>query len=430
MTKYLVLLPEALVVAGAVVVLLLARFGPSRYRRWRRALPAVAALILLAALAVELRVGADVGSYFGGELLVDRFGLFVKAAVLLAAAVGIAVADWGAEDSMSIGLAMPMLPVFGVMVVASGGDFLSVWAGLELAGAAGVVMLATRRPDSALRLLLLGAAASALMLIGLAYVYATAGSADLSRFPRSASARRRARPGRAEPDEHRTRGRARCRRGGGGGGQGQRRGRRGLSCVLALRGDRRRGGDGGRRGGGSCGPLASHAHSLPGRGPDRLGHRGPRHTVPRRNRRDDLPARRPGGRRHRRPSRRRGRGHLGAGGLRPGYAASRTRRGPPPRHALARRRPANGGILRRVHDRRSAGADRPPRAAGGGLAGIASEPGRGNRDRSRPLPAEPAERRPARTGRPAGLDPPLGVRGDRAVRRDRRLRPVGQPDLE
>src|SRR5207249_3816609 len=103
-------------------------FGPARYRRWRSALPAVAALILLAALAVELRVGADVGSYFGGALLVDRFGLFVKAAVLLATAVGIAVADWGAEDSISIGLAMPMLAAFGVMVVASGGDFLSVWA--------------------------------------------------------------------------------------------------------------------------------------------------------------------------------------------------------------------------------------------------------------------------------------------------------------
>src|SRR5207249_12173550 len=118
-----------------------------------------------------------------GGRLADRLGLFVKAAVLFAAAVGIAVADWGAEDSMSIGLAMPMLALFGVMVVASGGDFLSVWAGLELAGGAGVVMLATRRPDSALRLLLLGAAASALMLIGLAYVYATAGSADLRRVP-------------------------------------------------------------------------------------------------------------------------------------------------------------------------------------------------------------------------------------------------------
>ena len=179
MTKYLLLLPEALVVAGAIAMLLLARSGTSRYRRWRTSLPALAVLILLVALAIELRVGADIRTYFGGALLVDRFALFVKAAVLLAAAVGIAVADWGAEDSMSIGLAMPMLAAFGVMVVASGGDFLSVWAGLELAGAAGVVMLATRRPDSALRLLLLGTAASALMLVGLAFVYATAGTADL-----------------------------------------------------------------------------------------------------------------------------------------------------------------------------------------------------------------------------------------------------------
>src|SRR2546430_4017522 len=65
------------------------------------------------------------------------------------------------------------------LVVASGGGFRSVWAGRERAGWAGVVRSAARRPDSALRLLLLGAAASALMLIGLAYVYATAGSADL-----------------------------------------------------------------------------------------------------------------------------------------------------------------------------------------------------------------------------------------------------------
>ncbi|HKC83196.1 MAG TPA: hypothetical protein VKD46_04285, partial [bacterium] len=128
MTKYVLLLPEALVVAGAVLMLLLARFGPSRYRRWRASLPAFAVLMLLVALAVELRVGTDVTNYFGGALLVDRFGLFVKAAVLLATAVGIAVADWGAEDSMSVGLAMPMLAAFGVMVVASGGDFLSVWA--------------------------------------------------------------------------------------------------------------------------------------------------------------------------------------------------------------------------------------------------------------------------------------------------------------
>jgi NADH-quinone oxidoreductase subunit N len=179
MTKYTLLVPEALVVAGAVAVLLLARFSPSRYRRWRSSLPAAAVILLLGALAVELRVGADVNTYFGGALVTDRFGLFVKAAVLLATAAGIAVADWGAEDSMSVSLAMPLLAAFGVMVVASSGDVVGVWAGLELAGGAAVVMLAIRRPEAGLRLLLLGAAASALMLIGLGYVYAIAGTAEL-----------------------------------------------------------------------------------------------------------------------------------------------------------------------------------------------------------------------------------------------------------
>jgi NADH-quinone oxidoreductase subunit N len=40
-------------------------------------------------------------------------------------------------------------------------------------------MLAIRRPDQAMRLLIAGGAAGALLLLGLAYVYATAGTADL-----------------------------------------------------------------------------------------------------------------------------------------------------------------------------------------------------------------------------------------------------------
>jgi NADH-quinone oxidoreductase subunit N len=74
---------------------------------------------------------------------------------------------------------MTMFALFGLMVTASAGDIVGVWAGLELAGAAGVGMVAVRRPDLGLRLLLLGAVASAMTLVGLAYVYATAGTADL-----------------------------------------------------------------------------------------------------------------------------------------------------------------------------------------------------------------------------------------------------------
>ena len=177
--KYVVLLPEALVVLAAVFVLLAGRLG------WlsqgaRRSLPAGVALVALVALGIELWAGATLATYFEGGLVQDRFALFAKAAVLLTAAIAFAVVDWTAEDSLTIGLAMPLLATFGVMVAASAGDLVALWAGLEVAAAAGVVMVALRRPDLALRLLVTGGVASALLLIGLAFLYASAGTSSLT----------------------------------------------------------------------------------------------------------------------------------------------------------------------------------------------------------------------------------------------------------
>ena len=177
--KNLVLVPEALVAAAAVVLLLGGRLGWFRPRT-RRYLPAAAAAVALIALGVELWAGATLSTYFGGGLVQDRFALFAKAAVLLAAAIVLAVADWTAEDSLSIGLAMPLLAAFGVMVAASAGDLVALWAGLELTAASGVVLVSLRRPDLALRLLISGGVASSLLLIGLAFLYATAGTSDLT----------------------------------------------------------------------------------------------------------------------------------------------------------------------------------------------------------------------------------------------------------
>ena len=170
-----VLVPEALLVAGALVILL--GGGPRRRLRWW--LPSAVAGLVVVALLVELWSGSTLASFFGGALVQDRFALFAKAAVLLAAALAIAVTDWSDEDSPVIGMAMILLAAFGVMIVASAADFIGLWAGLELAALAGVVLVSMRRTDLALRLLVAGGVASALVLIGLAYVYATAGSADL-----------------------------------------------------------------------------------------------------------------------------------------------------------------------------------------------------------------------------------------------------------
>jgi NADH-quinone oxidoreductase subunit N len=177
--KYLVLVPEALVALTAVLVLLAGRFGWMA-QSMRRRLPAAVAAVVLIALLIELVQGATLATYFGGGLIQDRFALFAKAAVLLTATIAFAVVDWTAEDSLSIGLAMPLLATLGVMVAASAGDMIALWAGLELAATAGVVLVALRRPDLGLRLLLTGAVASGFLLTGLAFVYASSGTIELA----------------------------------------------------------------------------------------------------------------------------------------------------------------------------------------------------------------------------------------------------------
>jgi NADH-quinone oxidoreductase subunit N len=177
--KYFVLVPEALVAAAAVLLLLAGRFEWIRPSA-RRYLPAGIAAVTLVALLVELWAGGTLGTYFGGGLIQDRFALFAKAAVLLTTTIAFAVVDWTAEDSLSIGLAMPLLAALGVMVAASAGDLVALWAGLELAATAGVVLVALRRPDLGLRLLLTGGVASGMLLTGLAFVYASAGTTELA----------------------------------------------------------------------------------------------------------------------------------------------------------------------------------------------------------------------------------------------------------
>jgi NADH-quinone oxidoreductase subunit N len=177
--RYFDAIPEALVVAAAVGILVAGRLDWFS-RNVRQYLPPAVVVVLVVSLGVELWAGATSGVYLGGALLQDRFALFTKATTLVTAAIVIAVTDWGSEDSAYLGLAMPLIAAFGIMVAASAGDLLGLWAGLEVAAAAGAVLVALRRPDLALRLLVAGGIASALLLVGLVFLYATTGTADLS----------------------------------------------------------------------------------------------------------------------------------------------------------------------------------------------------------------------------------------------------------
>ncbi|HET9782668.1 MAG TPA: proton-conducting transporter membrane subunit, partial [Candidatus Dormibacteraeota bacterium] len=177
--KYWLLVPEALIVGFAVLVVVAGRFAWLP-RPWRAFVPHAAVVVVLVALGIELWAGATAGAYFGGALVQDRFALFVKAVALVTAGIVIACSDWVSEDSAYLAVAMPLLAAFGVMVAASAADLVGLWAGLELVGVSGVVLVALRRPDLGLRLLVVGGIGSVLLLVGLVFIYATTGNADLS----------------------------------------------------------------------------------------------------------------------------------------------------------------------------------------------------------------------------------------------------------
>ena len=167
------LFPEAVVLATALALPLVRRLLPER-----RELSWLAPLAALAALLLELWLGAQVGSLFSGGWLQDRFSLFAKAALLLGLLVFV-VLDRELEARSDLD-AFAFLAVFGGMVAASAPSLVGLWAGLELAALAGVAAggLSSRRAGS--ELLFISATAGGLLALGFAFLYAVAGTTSLA----------------------------------------------------------------------------------------------------------------------------------------------------------------------------------------------------------------------------------------------------------
>jgi NADH-quinone oxidoreductase subunit N len=168
------LLPEALLVAMALVCLLERRVAVLR-AAW---LPLAAAVVVLAALAVELVEGGQLTTLLNGGFGQDRFALFAKAALLLTTLVMVLAADWRELGTTVLGLTL--LAAFGGMVAASATDLVGVWAGLQLAVLATVGALGVRDPAAGRRLLPVLGAVGALAALGMALVAAGAGTIVLS----------------------------------------------------------------------------------------------------------------------------------------------------------------------------------------------------------------------------------------------------------
>jgi NADH-quinone oxidoreductase subunit N len=192
---FLALLPETLLLAGALLALgldLTVFRRRSAGQRLRLALAVAALAVVAAGLAACL--GAR-GPVFGGVLVLDRFAVATRVAVLVLTLLALGVA-WGASvpGQPAEYVAVVLFAATGLILMAAAQQLLLAFLSLELASLSLYVLAGfdRKRPESAeaaLKYFLFGAMAAAFLLFGFSLVYGVTGSIELPRIAEEISLR-------------------------------------------------------------------------------------------------------------------------------------------------------------------------------------------------------------------------------------------------
>lgn len=181
---YQPLLPYAILTALAVVVVLLDTLPAVRRSAWLGWLTALGAL---AALALDA-LGPE-SAPWQGMLRFDGYARAFNAVFLLTLAV-VAVGSTAEERKMGFAgeyYALLILSALGLMLMGSAGGLLALYLGLELSTIClfTLVGFAKREPrsaEAALKLLVIGAVASAVVLYGISILYCVLGSTQFDQM--------------------------------------------------------------------------------------------------------------------------------------------------------------------------------------------------------------------------------------------------------
>ncbi|MGI8611130.1 MAG: NADH-quinone oxidoreductase subunit NuoN [Sphingomicrobium sp.] len=181
MNNLMPILPELILTAGAIVLMMVAAFAG----RSGSGLTSWASVALLLAATVAL-IGApsNAGPLFGGLIVADAFGSFGKAIIFLSSAVAIIAAHgWferGTEHSPEYSVLILFSAVGGAVMV-SATNLITLYMGLELLSLASYVLASYRRGDersaeAGLKYFVLGALASGILLYGISLLYGFTGT--------------------------------------------------------------------------------------------------------------------------------------------------------------------------------------------------------------------------------------------------------------
>ncbi len=177
-----------LVLVGTMVVVLVADLLLPEREAWRTS--TIAALGLLAALVPVATLAYDGHdrSLFGGAYVVDNYALALKAFFIIATYITVLLSvDYIGEGDYYKGEYYFLLiaSVFGLSVMASARDLITLFVALETISIPTFVLAAFRKHDrksneAGVKYYLIGVLSSALMLYGMSLIYGVTGTTRLS----------------------------------------------------------------------------------------------------------------------------------------------------------------------------------------------------------------------------------------------------------
>ena len=183
-----IILPELIVALTGVIVMLYDSFFPRH--RLVTGIMSLVGLAVSAAVLSTMWAGGDFNgaTNWNGMIAHDNLRLGFSFVFLLVTALTVLVSTvWVERENVPAGEynALLMFATFGMMLMASGNDFVIIFLGLETVSIATYVMAGLRRGDlksneSAMKYFILGSFASAFLLYGMALVYGATGSTNIT----------------------------------------------------------------------------------------------------------------------------------------------------------------------------------------------------------------------------------------------------------
>jgi len=173
--------PEIVLVCAAMALLIV---GVLRGEASARLVSWLSVAVLIATLVIAGLLGGERQIGFYGMFINDAFAVFMKALVLLGAAVSIIIAVHYNEEHRIARFEFPVLVLLataGMMVMISANDLITLYLGLELQSLALYVVASfdrdsVRSTEAGLKYFVLGALASGMLLYGASLVYGFTGT--------------------------------------------------------------------------------------------------------------------------------------------------------------------------------------------------------------------------------------------------------------